>query len=34
VLVVRHTGQETAMQERRDVWWHDVVARQQPVCKP
>ena len=28
VLVVRRTGQETAMTEGRDVWWHDVVPRQ------
>ncbi|HVF20387.1 MAG TPA: acetate--CoA ligase [Mycobacteriales bacterium] len=28
VLVVRRTGQETAMTEGRDVWWHDVVDRQ------
>ncbi|HVE27520.1 MAG TPA: acetate--CoA ligase, partial [Sporichthya sp.] len=25
VLVVRRTGQEVAWDERRDVWWHDVV---------
>jgi acetyl-CoA synthetase len=34
VLVVRRTGQETAMEEGRDLWWHDVVARQEPVCAP
>ncbi|MHB8341034.1 MAG: acetate--CoA ligase, partial [Mycobacteriales bacterium] len=28
VLVVRRTGQQVAMTEGRDVWWHDVVARQ------
>ena len=27
VLVVRRTGQETAMTEGRDVWWHDLVGR-------
>ena len=28
VLVVRRTGQEVAWDERRDVWWHEVVDRQ------
>ena len=28
VLVVRRTGQETAMVEGRDVWWHDLVESQ------
>jgi acetyl-CoA synthetase len=28
VLVVRRTGQETAMTEGRDVWWHDLVDAQ------
>jgi len=28
VLVVRRTGQDTAMTEGRDVWWHDLVAGQ------
>ncbi|MFF9983047.1 AMP-binding protein, partial [Streptomyces erythrochromogenes] len=28
VLVVRRTGQDTAFTEGRDVWWHEVVARQ------
>jgi acetyl-CoA synthetase len=34
VLVVRRTGKETAMEEGRDVWWHDIVARQDAVCEP
>ncbi|MDQ3453913.1 MAG: acetate--CoA ligase, partial [Actinomycetota bacterium] len=29
VLVVRRTGQETAWTEGRDIWWHDVVDRQE-----
>ena len=28
VLVVRRTGQDVEWTEGRDVWWHDVVARQ------
>jgi acetyl-CoA synthetase len=28
VVVVRRTGQETAMTQGRDVWWHDVVPKQ------
>jgi acetyl-CoA synthetase len=34
VLVVRRTGQETAMTEGRDVWWHDVVDRQPDTHEP
>jgi acetyl-CoA synthetase len=34
VLVVRRTGQETAMQDGRDVWWHDIVGRQEASCEP
>jgi acetyl-CoA synthetase len=34
VLVVRRTGQETAMKEGRDVWWHDIVERQEPANAP
>jgi acetyl-CoA synthetase len=29
VLVVKRTGQETAMNER-DIWWHDLVEKQSP----
>ncbi len=28
VLVVRRTGQDVEWDDRRDVWWHDVVDRQ------
>ena len=28
VLVVRRTGQDTAMREGRDVWWHEAVESQ------
>jgi acetyl-CoA synthetase len=28
VLVVKRTGQETAMQAGRDIWWHDAVDHQ------
>jgi acetyl-CoA synthetase len=34
VLVVRRTGQETAMREGRDLWWHETVARQADECAP
>ncbi len=33
-LVVRRTGQETAWQEGRDLWWHDVVGRQSTEHTP
>ena len=32
VLVVQRTKQQVAWTEGRDVWWHDVVARQKADC--
>ncbi|MDQ1726244.1 MAG: acetyl-CoA synthetase, partial [Frankiaceae bacterium] len=32
VLVLRRTGSDCAMQEGRDHWWHDDVARQSAEC--
>ncbi|MEV7513412.1 AMP-binding protein, partial [Streptomyces sp. NPDC091201] len=34
VLVVRRTGQDTAFTEGRDVWWHELVARQSAEHTP
>jgi acetyl-CoA synthetase len=34
VLVVKRTGQETAWNEGRDIWWHDVVTRQHSTHTP
>ena len=34
VLVVRRSGEEVTMQEGRDSWWHEVVARQADECEP
>ncbi|AUH42170.1 acetate--CoA ligase [Streptomyces sp. CMB-StM0423] len=34
VLVVRRTGQDVAWTEGRDVWWHDVVDRQEDTHTP
>jgi acetyl-CoA synthetase len=31
VLVVRRTGQDVAWDDARDVWWHEVVDRQEPT---
>ena len=33
-LVLRRTGQDVAMTDGRDVWWHDVVPGQSPDCPP
>ncbi|MGZ4757049.1 MAG: acetate--CoA ligase [Acidimicrobiia bacterium] len=34
-LVLRRTGQSgVAMQDGRDVWWHDIVDSQSPECAP
>ncbi|HEY0444017.1 MAG TPA: acetate--CoA ligase, partial [Candidatus Limnocylindrales bacterium] len=36
VLVVRRLGHKaaTAMQDGRDLWWHDIVDRQSAACPP
>jgi acetyl-CoA synthetase len=34
VLVVKRTGQETAWNAGRDIWWHDVVDRQDSAHTP
>jgi acetyl-CoA synthetase len=34
VLVVRHTGHKIAMQEGRDVWYHDEVKHVNAQCEP
>jgi acetyl-CoA synthetase len=34
VVVVRRTGEPLEMNSDRDVWWHDVLEGQSPVCEP
>ncbi|MGH8261215.1 MAG: AMP-binding protein, partial [Steroidobacteraceae bacterium] len=34
VIVYRRTGKPVPMVPTRDVWWHDVVEGQPPVCEP
>ena len=34
VLVVKRTGQETAWNAERDIWWHDVVPQQPSTHTP
>jgi acetyl-CoA synthetase len=34
VLVLRRTENDVAMQDGRDLWWHDAVARQPAECAP
>ena len=34
VIVYRRTGAPVPMDVQRDVWWHDVVEGQSPVCEP
>jgi len=34
VLVVRRTAQDVTMVEGRDVWWHEIVERQEATCEP
>jgi acetyl-CoA synthetase len=33
-IVFRRTGEPVAMEEGRDVWWHDVLEGHAPVCEP
>jgi len=34
LVVLRRTGNEVVMTAGRDLWWHEAVARQEPVCAP
>jgi acetyl-CoA synthetase len=34
VIVYKRTGLDVPMQAGRDLWWHDVIAGQSPVCDP
>ena len=34
VIVLKRTGQDLDMFPGRDVWWHDVIEGQPPVCDP
>ncbi len=34
VLVVKRTGQETAWNNERDIWWHEIVDRQHSTHAP
>jgi acetyl-CoA synthetase len=34
VIVYRRTGENVPMVPGRDLWWHDVVTGQSPVCEP
>ena len=34
VLVYRRTGHEIAMQDGRDVWWHEAIAKATAQCPP
>ncbi|MGH8519037.1 MAG: AMP-binding protein, partial [Panacagrimonas sp.] len=34
VVVFKRTGQDVAFDTKRDVWWHELVARQSSNCDP
>jgi acetyl-CoA synthetase len=34
VIVLKRTGEAVGMKPQRDVWWHDVIEGQSPVCDP
>jgi acetyl-CoA synthetase len=34
VVVLKRTGHDIPMKEGRDLWWHDVIEGQVPVCEP
>ena len=33
-VVVRRTGEAVAFDAKRDVWWHELMAKADPVCPP
>jgi len=33
-LVVKRTGQDVSMTDGRDVWWNDIVPKQDATCEP
>jgi len=34
VVVLKRTGHDVSMKDGRDIWWHDVIEGQSPVCEP
>jgi acetyl-CoA synthetase len=34
VIVLKRTGHEVPMKEARDLWWHELIEGQAPVCEP
>ncbi len=34
VIVLKRTGHEVPMKELRDLWWHELIEGQSPVCDP
>ena len=34
VIVLKRTGRPVAMRRGRDLWWHEVLAGEAPVCEP
>jgi len=34
VIVLKRSGQDIAMQEDRDIWWHDAINAQTTSCEP
>jgi len=34
VVVLKRTGQDVRMKETRDLWWHELIEGQSPVCDP
>ena len=34
VVVVQRTGQTVEMINERDIWWHEMMAKAEPICAP
>ncbi len=34
VIVLKHTGENIDFKPERDIWWHDIVSKQDTFCEP
>ena len=34
VIVVKRTGEKVSMDSQLDIWWHEAISGESPICKP